>query len=148
MTNANKIISLFFLAVSIVLLALSNSNPNNLLFLFVSNEPVANIARLMLTSGMTLFSFRRVITSKNFRNYVKYTGFGLMIFGFYSMISLGGLMYDYVKLLDVFILAEAGVIFTTIALTTTVELQSTEMKEAAKANKVGVPALQAKRQAV
>ena len=148
MTNANKIISLFFLAVSIVLLALSKSNPDNLLFLFVSNEPVANIARLMLTSGMTLFSFRRVITSRNFRDYVKYTGFGLMIFGFYSMISLGGLMYDYVKLLDVFILGEAGVIFTTIALTTTIELKSTEMKEAAKENKVGVPALQAKRQTV
>ena len=66
----NKIISLFLLAVSIVLLLLSKSNPDSLLFLFVSNEPVANIARLTLASGMTLFSFGRIITSKSFRNCV------------------------------------------------------------------------------
>ncbi len=137
----NKIISLFLLTVSIVFLVLSKSNPDNLLFLFVSNEPVANIARLTLASGITLISFRRIISSKSFRNFVKYLGFSLIIFGLYSMVAIGGLMYDYVKLIDVFILAEAGIVFTTVALTTTIELQSTDMKEAARSSKAQAAAL-------
>lgn len=145
MTKTNKIISLIMLAATVAFLALSRSDPNNLLFLFVSPEPVANVARLTLAIGMTLLSFRRIISSRSFRNCVKYAGFSLIIFGFYSMIGIGGLINDYIKLLDVFIMAEAGIVLTTIALTTTVELRSTAMKEASK---VKVPALQPSHQTI
>ncbi len=77
----NKIISSIILVASLVFLVLSKSDSNNILFLFVSPEPAANIARLGLAFGMTLLSFRRVITSRSFRDIVKYIGFGLIGFG-------------------------------------------------------------------
>lgn len=137
----NKIISSVIFTTSVVFWALANANPDNLLFLFVSASPVANIARVVLGAGMMLLSFRRVLSSKQARSFVQYLGFGLVAFGAYSMLTVGGAMYDYIKLLDVFIIAEAGIIFTTCALTTTIELRSTAEKEAAR-SATEAPALQ------
>jgi|SRR5665213_908696 len=115
----NKIISSVFLTICIVFFALANANPDNLLFLFVSANPVIVISRIILASGMVLLSFKNVLSNPQIRQAAMYFGFCLIAFGALSMVitPLGSAEYNYAKLLDWMMFAEAGVIFTTCALT-------------------------------
>jgi hypothetical protein len=115
----NKIISSVILTTSIVFSILAAANPNNLLFLFASSNDVISISRLILAVGMVLLSFKGLVNNKEMKLAVKYLGLVLILFGGLSMLitPLGSAIYNYVKLLDVMIIAEAGVIFTSCAIT-------------------------------
>ena len=115
----NKVISGVMLTTSIVFLALANSQPDNILFLFLSSNKLIAVSRIVLAAGMVALSFKGLIEKEKTRQSVKYAGLGLILFGILSMLMTGlsSAMYDYVKLIDVMIIAEAGVIFTSCALT-------------------------------
>src|SRR5665647_200745 len=101
----NKIISSVILVTSLAFLALSNSQPDNLLFLFVSPNKMVAVSRVLLAVGMVLLSFKGLLNSIQSRSAVKFLGLGLIAFGALAMVqtSLGSAMYNYVKLLDVMI---------------------------------------------
>src|SRR5947209_2497388 len=128
----NKIISSGMFVACVAFLAFAQTNPGSMLFIFASPNLIVNILRLVLATAMVIVSFERVIISKQIRNTVKYLGFSLTGLGIYSMITLGYGLYDYVKVLDALVLAETGVMFTFFALTTSIELQSTDAKLATK----------------
>lgn len=114
----NKIISSTILSSSIVFLALASSQPDNLLFLFLSPDQSVGLSRVLLAIGMMTVSFKGFIDSERLRYAAKYFGLALIAFGMSSLLitSLGSALYSYVKLLDVMIIAEAGIIFTSCAL--------------------------------
>jgi hypothetical protein len=126
----NKVISTIILATSVVFLALANSQPDNLLFLFVSSNKLIAASRVLLAAGMVLLSFKGLVSSPRFRQGVKYFGLSLIAFGALSMVitNLGSALYDYMKLLDVMMIAEAGVIFTSCAITLPAELSAPKLK--------------------
>jgi hypothetical protein len=114
----NKVISSVILTTSVVFLALANSQPDNLLFLFLSPNELIGISRVVLGVGMVLLSFKGLLSNARIRQAVKYGGLSLMAFGVLCMLitPLSSALYDYLKLLDIMIVAEAGVIFTSCAL--------------------------------
>ena len=132
----NRVIAITMLGAAMGFFALGQSNPNSMLFLFAASNPLTAYLRLFLALAMVIISFNRVLINKQVRTGVMYIGLALLTFTAYSTLMLGTkTMYDYVKLLDLFIIAEAGVMLTYYSLTTTIELQSTEAKAAAKATR-------------
>jgi hypothetical protein len=115
----NKIISSVILTTCIFFFALANANPDNILFLFLSSNPLIGFSRIVLAAGMVVLSFKNVLYNPQVRQAAKYLGLGLIAFGGLSMIitPLGSAVYNYAKLLDWMIIAEAGVIFTSCAIT-------------------------------
>ena len=130
----NKVISSVIFTSSLVFLALANSQPDNLLFLFLSNNKLIAVSRVILAAGMMLLSFKSLLHNKKLRQSVKFSGLSLIGFGVLSMLitSLGSALYDYIKLIDIMIIAEAGVIYTSCAITH--QLVATKKAQPAKAN--------------
>lgn len=131
----NKIISSVILTASIVFFALSSSQPDNLLFLFLSPDQSVGLSRILLAIGMVAVSFKSFLSSERLRSAAKYGGLALMAFGMSTILftSLSSALYSYIKLLDVMIIAEAGIIYTSCALTLPKQYVSTKMKPAKNA---------------
>ncbi|MDB5160805.1 MAG: hypothetical protein JWO96_185 [Candidatus Saccharibacteria bacterium] len=115
----NKIISSVILAAAFPIMAITPSNSDSLLFIFISNNKFVATARLALALGMValsfnLFNFFSTIAKKTFL----YSGFGFIIFGLAAGLasSLGSFFYDYLKVLDVMTILEAGIILCSTAL--------------------------------
>lgn len=137
----NRVISITMLGASLGFFALAQTNANSMLFLFASSKPLTAYLRLILALAMVVISFNRVLINKRFREVAMYAGFFLLALTAYSTLMLGTKgLNDYVKLLDLYIIAEAGVMLSYYSLTSTIELQSTEAKAAAK-NAKKAPAL-------
>lgn len=121
----NKIISSVMLTTCIAFFALANANPDNLLFLFVSANPIISLARIVLALGMVLLSFKNILHNPQVRQSVMYLGFSLIAFGALSMVitPLGSAEYNYAKLMDWMIFAEAGTLFAFSALTAPVQIK-------------------------
>lgn len=115
----NKIISSMILTTVIVFWILGNANPDNLLFLFVSANPLVALSRIVLAIGMVVLSYKNLLFHSRLRLAAKYTGLSLIAFGtlLMAITPLGSAVYDYAKLLDWMIIAEAGIVFTSCALT-------------------------------
>jgi hypothetical protein len=75
--------------------------------------------RILLAAAMMLLAFRNVLFNQQVRSAVLYTGICLISFGVMAMLltELSSALYDYVKLIDLFIITEAGIVFTTAAIT-------------------------------
>jgi|GEM_PF-5261310 len=130
----NKVISSVIFTSSLVFLALANGQPDNLLFLFLSNNKLIAVSRVVLASGMMLLSFKSLLHNKKLRQGIKFTGLFLIGFGALSMLitSLSSALYNYIKLIDILIIAEAGVIYTSCAITQ--QLATAAKAKPAKAN--------------
>jgi hypothetical protein len=115
----NKVISSTVLATTIAFLALATTQPDSILFLFLSPDQTVGLLRILLAIGMVFLSFRGFINSSRVRSAAKYSGLVLIAFGISSLMftGLSSAIYDYAKLLDIMIIAEAGIIFTSSALT-------------------------------
>jgi hypothetical protein len=117
----NKLISSVILAACFPILAITPSHQASLLFIFISGNKLVATFRLAVALIMFAVSFRLINFSLLSKNKQLYTGLGLIVFGIFMVVmtSVDYFLYDYMKLLDVFIVLEAGIILCNNALITT-----------------------------
>lgn len=122
----NKIISSVLLMFSFVIMPYASKAPDGLLFLFASPNKWVGTFRLALALVLFFISFKSL--SKLFANFPQLrrisliSGLALIAFGLFSSLetSLGTVFYDYLKPLDLMVLLEAGIVATSMSLTTKV----------------------------
>jgi hypothetical protein len=109
----NKTISAVVLSASVVIAALASSQPNNILFLFISPDKFIAATRVVIALGMVFLAFRGYLSSRKLREYALAGGLILTAFGIAALVitPLTNAVYDQVKVLDAMILAEAGIVF-------------------------------------
>jgi hypothetical protein len=114
----NKIISSIILVAAFPIMAITPTNPDSLLFIFISNNKFVATARLALALVLVAISFGLISFNQVTKKTFLYVGLGLIATGLIAGLasSLGSFLYDYLKLLDVLIILEAGIILCSIAL--------------------------------
>jgi hypothetical protein len=115
----NKVISTILLAVSFPVLEATPSHPNSLLFLFMSNNKIVATVRLALALILFAVSFNYLrLTHKVVQRIVLFIGVALILFGglCLAQTSLGSMLYNYIKLLDMMVIVEAGVVLASASL--------------------------------
>jgi hypothetical protein len=114
----NKIISSIILVAAFPIMAITPTNSDSLLFIFISNNRFIATARLALALALAAISFGLISFNRIAKKTFLYVGLGLIVGGMITGLasSLGSFLYDYLKLLDVLIILEAGIILCSIAL--------------------------------
>lgn len=135
MTNTNRIISSVILAACFPIMAILPSHPASLLFIFVSGNKWVSTIRLALALILLALSFGLIRLPKSARKPLIVTGLGMISFSFVALLatSLGSFLYDYMKILDVMITMEAGIIFCSLAMAMAERPQAVKAKKRAKA---------------
>jgi hypothetical protein len=128
----NKTISVVILSASVVIAIIASTQPNNILFLFISSDRLMAAARVMLGLGMVFLSFRGYVSSRKLREYIMGGGLVLSAFGLAAMLitPFGSALYNHIKLLDTMILAEAGIVFANCALSLPAKLPKIRVQKA------------------
>jgi len=118
-TKINRIISTVILAASFSIMAIVPDHPASLLFIFISGNKWVGTIRMIIALVLLALSFNLIRPSESTRKPLLYGGVSLIFFGLISLLatSLGSFLYDYVKIMDVYILLETGIISCSIALT-------------------------------
>jgi hypothetical protein len=116
-TNINKITSSVILAVSFAIMAILPRHPASLLFIFVAGNKWVSAIRLALALGLFALSFGIIRPARGFRSMLS-IGCGLIVLGLIAFMatSFGYFLYDYMKILDVMIVLESGIILCSMAL--------------------------------
>jgi len=114
----NKVISAssFILLTAILFEALFN--PLDPVFLFFSDNPFVAVIRTLLVGGMVYFSFKKSVSGRTKKS-LAVLGSMLIITGFVCLMLTpiqGTLIYNYFHYLDFLVMIEAGVIFSSVAL--------------------------------
>lgn len=119
----NKLISTVVLGCSFAVMPASGKDPDGLLFLFISPNKWVGTIRLALALALFFISFKTFSKSfarnKKLQKGLLVSGLAFIAFGLVSSLeaSLGTIFYDYLKPLDLMIILEAGIIMSTMALT-------------------------------
>jgi accessory gene regulator protein AgrB len=119
MTNTNKVISSVILLACFPIMAILPTHPASLLFIFVSGNKWVSAVRLAVALIMFALSFGFIRPRQNAQRLWLGSGLGLIGFGVFALLitSLGSFLYDYIKIMDVMIITEAGIIVCSMALT-------------------------------
>jgi intracellular septation protein A len=128
----NKTISAVILSASVVIAAIAPSQPDNILFLFISPNKFIAACRVILALGMVFLSFRGYIGNRKLRESALCGGLVLTAFGIATLLitPLTNAVYDQVKLLDAMILAQAGIVFANCALSLPAKLPKVRVQKA------------------
>lgn len=127
----NKTISAVVLSASVVIAALASNQPDNILFLFISPDRFIAAARVILAIGMVFLSFRGYLSNSKLREYALVGGLLLAAFGIAALVitPFTNAVYDQIKTLDAMILAEAGTVFASCALSLPAKLPKVRVQK-------------------
>jgi hypothetical protein len=114
----NKCLSCLILFAAIAVAMLGIHDPQNTVFSFISENKLTDVLRVALAAAMVGVSFRQQIFSQRARHILGAVGICLLSLGFISLTltHLQGALYSYLRAWDLLLLAEAGVMFTTVSL--------------------------------
>lgn len=118
MIRTNRIISSVILAACFPIMAILPSHPASLLFIFISGDKWVSTVRLAVALILVALSFNLIKLPRSARKPLLMTGLGLITFSLVALLatSFGSFLYDYMKILDIMITAEAGIIVCATAL--------------------------------
>lgn len=118
MTRTNRLISSVILAACFPIMAILPSHPASLLFIFISGNKWVSTARLAVALILVALSFNLIKLPRSARKPLLATGLGLIAFSLVALLatSFGSFLYDYMKILDIMITTEAGIIVCATAL--------------------------------
>jgi hypothetical protein len=114
----NKLTSSVMAATAFAVMVVTPSNPSSMLFIFISNNKFIATARLVVALIMVAISFEFVRFGANARRPLLFSGLAFIAAGFVSVFVSPVLygLYDYVKIMDILIAMELGVLLCTTAL--------------------------------
>jgi hypothetical protein len=134
MANTNKVISSVILAACFPVMAIIPSHPASLLFIFISGNKWVGTIRLAIALVLIAISFGLFRLRPSAKKPLLAVGTCFILFGVIALLatSLGSFMYSYIKIMDVMILLEAGIILCSAAITQTEPVKLTRGQTKAK----------------
>lgn len=117
MDTTNKVISSVLLLTSIAITAVTPSHQDSLLFIFASPNFVIAAARVMVSYGLFWLSFSEYKPSKQNEKAFLIAGATLVGLGMAAVFatSFGYFLWNYLKILDIMIMMEVGIILMAAA---------------------------------
>lgn len=114
----NKLLSCTTLACMTGILLLVYTGPSGPISSFVSLDETANALRLILVGSMMALAFKEYIKRCFIRRLTAAGGMVLVAFGISALIvpALTAAVFDYLKFLDLLLIAEAGIVFSSVGL--------------------------------
>jgi hypothetical protein len=114
----NRIVSLLVLLCVVAVLIWGVLGPSNPLFFFISSNKWLSIVRLLVAGSLVWVSFGSVVNTAELKR-TAYRG-GLVLMGLGTLLFLltqvQTALFDYLKPLDLLLLVEAGVIYSSVSL--------------------------------
>lgn len=113
-------------ALMVVLFSGNSSDP---LFLFISNNAVTNTGRIIVAALLVGLALRGYIKNPRLRQALGLIGFGVVLMAGYALFSpvMEGLLYTYLKPLDLLLAIEMGIVASLLSFSPVADAPATEM---------------------